>query len=187
LVVAASRCTHIVAPSSVDPLPLQSTARENRAALGRVFSRRRRAKMADANKAGSRSSVWDTLAAMKARHSAAERDMEREKETLRLRRDAVAAVAAVLNGAASDADPVQLAADALRSGGEAVNAMLADQKALLKDGGDGATEKETAELVALQKKACLDLDRARTVLCRTADDREMANSRAGRLEYKVRD
>lgn len=145
--------------------------------------------MADANAAGSRASVWDTLAAMKARHSAAEHVMEREKETLRLRRAAVESVEAVLNAASArgEEDAAAVLAAARGAAAPAVREMLDDQAAVLREGGADAGRKEMAEIVALQKKACGDLDRARTVLCRTADDRETANSRAGRLEYKVRD
>jgi hypothetical protein len=58
---------------------------------------------------------------------------------------------------------------------------------VLGEGGAAAREREVAEVVLLQERAVLDLEKAKTVLCRIADDREIADSRAGRLEYKVRD
>jgi hypothetical protein len=141
--------------------------------------------------AGSRASVWDTLAAMKARHSAAERGMEREKETLRVRRDGCAALdrAFAAAAAAGETDGARVIADALRPGARdpAVDAALRDATRVLGEGGAAAREREVAEVVLLQERAVLDLEKAKTVLCRIADDREIADSRAGRLEYKVRD
>lgn len=144
-----------------------------------------------ADKAGSRASVWDTLAAMKERHSTAEKIIEREKESARLRKAAVEALEAAFCAAAEagETDGARVISEALRVDRRdpAIVAMLVDQTKVLSDGGADGREKEIAEVVSMQRRACTDLEKARRVLSRVADEREAAASRAGRLEYKVRD
>lgn len=141
--------------------------------------------------AGSRASVWDTLAAMKERHSTAEKNIEREKESARLRKAAVESLEDAFTAAAreNEMDGARVISDILRADRRdpAVVAMLADQGKVLGEAGREGREKEMAEIVTMQRRACRDLETARRVLSRVADEREAAASRAGRLEYKVRE
>jgi hypothetical protein len=133
------------------------------------------------------SSVWDTLAAMKARHSAAESKLESERASTQLKRDAVAVVERAF---APGVDPRAALAESLgksrRETDAAIQDLLDAQGEALRIGGPEVRRKEMAEIVALQQRTVLALERAKRILSRVADEREITDSRAGRLEYKVR-
>jgi hypothetical protein len=137
---------------------------------------------------GSRASVWDTLAAMKARHSALQTQAESQRASMRMRKEAIAALDREFAAAAAagKTDGADVLSKALGEGRDpAVSAMLDEQRKALGSGPD-AERKEIQEIINLQQKACLELERAKLILSNIADEREIADSRAGRLEYKVR-
>jgi hypothetical protein len=137
---------------------------------------------------GSRASVWDTLAAMKARHSALQTQAESQRTSMRLRKEAISALerefaAAAAAGKTDGAEVLKKALGAERD--NAVSLMLDEHRKALGSGPD-AERKEMEEILDLQQKACAELERAKFILSSIADEREIADSRAGRLEYKVR-
>lgn len=143
------------------------------------------------NESGARMSVWDTLAAMKARHSAAASRQEIQRESLRVRRDALAAVERAFSAAAAegntDGSAILARVFADQNGRDpALDKMISEQRRILSEGGEAAHKRELQDIVALQRKAAADLARGKEILSNIADDRELADSRAGRLEYKVR-
>lgn len=141
---------------------------------------------------GSRASVWETLAAMKARHSQAETEAETQRESLRLRSEAVSAVARKLNDAAltdnlSGEQAIAMALGSVSDGtrDQAVQAMIDDSAKGVSKSAD-EKHKELTDILGLHTKVAGELGRAKAILSKIADEREVADSRAGRLEYKVR-
>lgn len=136
-------------------------------------------------------SVWDTLAAMKARHSAAETRQESQRESMRVRKEALNAIERAFSDAAEagncdgGAIIAQIFAD-VDGRDHAIDRMINEQQRILTESGEAARRREVEEILSLQRKAVKDLDRGKVILSRIADYRELADSRAGRLEYKVR-
>jgi hypothetical protein len=134
------------------------------------------------------SSVWDTLAAMKARHTATETKLETARATSQLKREAIAVVERSFTaGVGGHAALAESLGKSRRDTDPAIQDLLDAQAEALRSGGAEARRKEISEIVALQQKAVLELERAKGILSRVADERELTDSRAGRLEYKVRD